>query len=239
MNGEVNNRLDTKRKFGLNNNQLKFIAMLTMLIDHMGLSLFPSVIALRAIGRISFPIFAYMIAEGCLYTRNRIKYLLSIFSLGALCQLVYFIAERSMYQNILLAFSFSILAIFSLDLIIKGKRARLIVLGALGFIVSAFVSLVLPMLLEKQGFMFDYGEYAFILPIIVYYMPNKWWKIGAMAIILSYRAYVSCWIHWFTLVPVVLLMLYNGERGKLRLKYMFYLFYPLHLVAIYLISLIV
>lgn len=48
----------------LSGNQLKIIAMITMLIDHIGVNLFPSVTILRVIGRLSFPIFAYMIAEG-------------------------------------------------------------------------------------------------------------------------------------------------------------------------------
>jgi len=230
---------EKKRKIGLNNNQLKIIAMLTMLIDHIGVSLLPSVITLRVIGRISFPIFAYMIAEGCHYTKNRPKYFISIFSLGFVCQLVYFIAERSMYQNILLGFSFAILAIFSLDLIISRRNALFITIGTVGFLASSFVTLVLPILLKEQGFMFDYGEYAFVLPIFVYYMPNKWRKTGGMAIILAYRAYISGWIHWFTLIPVALLMLYNGERGRLKLKYMFYIFYPAHLLIIYLIGMLI
>jgi len=56
---------------GLTNNQLKIIAMLAMLIDHVGMIIFPGIMALRYIGRIALPIFAYMIAEGCHYTRDR------------------------------------------------------------------------------------------------------------------------------------------------------------------------
>ena len=56
---------------GLTGNQLKLIALVTMTIDHIGMQLFPRVRLLRIIGRLAFPIFAYMIAEGCRYTRNR------------------------------------------------------------------------------------------------------------------------------------------------------------------------
>lgn len=65
----------------LSGNQLKIIAMITMLIDHIGVNLFPSVTIMRVIGRLSFPIFAYMIAEGCRYTRDRKK--LSLYDSGA------------------------------------------------------------------------------------------------------------------------------------------------------------
>ena len=54
----------------LSGNQLKIIAAISMTVDHLGFILFPSLIILRIIGRIAFPIFAYMIAEGCRYTKN-------------------------------------------------------------------------------------------------------------------------------------------------------------------------
>ena len=209
---ETNEQLLSKKKklgFGLNNNQLKIIAMITMLIEHIGVSLLPSVALLRIIGRISFPIFAYMIAEGCTYTKNRLKYFLTVFLLGFGCQTAYFIVMRSLYQNILLAFALAILAIFSLDAVIKKNDTLKKVLGTVGFLMSAFVSLVLPALLQSKGFAFDYGEYAFVLPIIIYYMPDKWWKIGTMTIILTYRALTLGWIHWFSLIPLALLALYK------------------------------
>ena len=63
--------MNSSRFPGLTGNQLKLIALITMTIDHIGFMLLPQVKILRAIGRIAFPIFAYMIAEGCQYTRNR------------------------------------------------------------------------------------------------------------------------------------------------------------------------
>ena len=64
-----------KPKLGLTNNQFKIIAMVSMLLDHMGLLFFPDEQIFRILGRIAFPIFAYMIAEGCRYTKTRAKYL--------------------------------------------------------------------------------------------------------------------------------------------------------------------
>ena len=58
----------------LSGNALKIIAAITMFIDHMGLMLFPKTLIFRYIGRLAFPIFAFMIAEGCRYTRNRLRY---------------------------------------------------------------------------------------------------------------------------------------------------------------------
>ena len=81
-----------KRKFGLTNNQLKIIAMVSMLLDHVGLLFFPEEPIFRILGRIAFPIFAYMIAEGCRYTKNRAKYLGMIAGMGIVFQLVYLVA---------------------------------------------------------------------------------------------------------------------------------------------------
>ena len=87
---------------------LKLIAAATMLIDHAGLLLFPGHRWMRIVVRIAYPLFAYSIAEGFRYTRNRVRYFLQIFILGVLCQIVYTIAEGELYFGILLTFSFSI-----------------------------------------------------------------------------------------------------------------------------------
>jgi hypothetical protein len=84
----------------------------------MGMLLFPGNMALRIIGRLAFPIYAYMIAEGCKYTRNRLRYFLSLFLLGAACQLVYFVVDGSLYFSVLITFSLSILTIYALDRVV-------------------------------------------------------------------------------------------------------------------------
>ena len=93
----------------LNGNQLKIIALVTMTIDHVGMYLLPQFVILRIIGRLSMPIFAYMIAEGCRYTKNKKYYLLLTLGVGLICQVVYWIAMQSLYQCILITFSLSIL----------------------------------------------------------------------------------------------------------------------------------
>mgnify|MGYP002512812198 CR=1 FL=1 len=69
---------------------LKLLAAACMLIDHAGMLLFPDKMWMRAVGRLAFPIFAYMIAEGCTYTRSRGKYFAQMAGLALVCQLVYF-----------------------------------------------------------------------------------------------------------------------------------------------------
>lgn len=228
-----------KQKFGLNNNQLKIIAIISMLIDHVGESLFPDVYILRVIGRLAFPIFAYMIAEGCKYTRNRAKYLGQIAALGIACQLVYFFAIGSLYQGILITFSLSIITIFAIDHFIKKKNVPSCILMILTVAAVIFVSAVMPIIFKKQGFALDYGALGLLMPIAVYYLKDKRLKLGASALILVTRALLYGDFRWFALLAIPLLCLYNGERGKANLKYLFYVFYPTHLVVIYLIELLV
>lgn len=67
----------------MNKNILKLLAALTMVIDHAGLLLFPQVAVLRWIGRISFPLFAFCVGDGCAYTRKPRAYLLRVLGLGS------------------------------------------------------------------------------------------------------------------------------------------------------------
>ena len=103
--------MKTKLFQGLTGNQLKILALIAMTCDHVGLQLFPGCQMLRVIGRLAFPIFAYMIAEGAKYTKNRTKYFFQMFGLGFICQLVYFFAMGSLYQCILITFSFSVVLV--------------------------------------------------------------------------------------------------------------------------------
>ena len=222
--------------FGLTNNQLKIIAMLSMLIDHVGMEIFPEYKILRIIGRLSFPIFAYMIAEGCFHTRNRKKYLLLMAGLGLGCQAVYTIACHSFYMNILLTFSMSVIIIFAIDEFLK-KKSKASFITAAGVILSViFITLVLPEIFKENGFKTDYGILGVLLPVAVYYSPDKKAKIIFTSAILILMALMSSDNQFFSLLSIPFIMLYNGKRGKYNMKYVFYIFYPAHLVIIYFIA---
>ena len=72
-----------------------------MAFDHIGVALFPKVAILRYIGRLAFPIFAFMIAEGAKYTRNKVKYFLMIFIIGVICQVFnYFFNNHDLFIHV-------------------------------------------------------------------------------------------------------------------------------------------
>lgn len=215
---------------GLSGNQLKIIALIAMTCDHVGLQLLPQLPLLRIIGRLALPIYAYMIAEGCRYTRNRRKYLGRMLLLAALCQVVYFVAMGSLYQCILVTFSLSVCLIYLVDgLKQPGKGWRFY--GAL--MIVFILCVVLPDLWHGTDFQIDYGIWGVLLPVMIYIGSTKGLVIGLILLALECGG-----VQWWGLAAVPLLMLYNGQRGKLPIGNLFYIYYPLHLVVIYGISLL-
>lgn len=225
--------IQTKRFSGLTGNQLKLIAMFAMTCDHVGLQLFPDVLLLRILGRLAMPIYAYMIAEGCRYTRSMRRYLLRLASLGALCQVVYFFALGSLYQGILVTFSLSVCQIWALDRL----QSRPTVSGRLlagGVLLGVFLlCVVLPDFLP--GFEIDYGLMGVLLPVLIYFGKPVQNYLLAGLILLGF-AYGG--LQWWGLAAIPLLSVYNDQRGKYNLGKLFYIYYPLHLMVIYGISLL-
>ena len=230
--------IQQNKKFGLTNNQLKIIVMITMVIDHVGVALFPYEQTLRIIGRISLPIFAFMIAEGCRYTKNRTKHLLVISSMAIVFQLFYLIFMSDLYQGILITFSLSIGIIYALDSFIKNPSLKNRLLMAFAILIILFIGIACPEIFGKYGFAIDYGAWGLFLPVIIYFAPGKWFKLAAASLLIVGMSIFSSPLQWWALMAIPLLALYNGERGKHKMKYFFYIFYPLHLVIIYLIAIL-
>ena len=206
--------IQTKKFPGLTGNQLKLIALVSMTCDHVGVQLFPKVLLLRIIGRLALPIFAYMIAEGCRYTRNRKKYLLRMASLAAVCQVVYFFAMKSLYQCILVTFSLSVCLIYAMDRWQQRRDgiSRLLALGTLG---TAFVlCVVLPDFLP--GFEIDYGLMGVMLPVLIYFGRPVQNYLLAGLILLGFTYGGN---QWWSLVAIPLLAVYNEQRGKYNIAF--------------------
>ena len=100
----------------LSGNALKIIAVLSMLCDHIGMFFFPKIAIMRIIGRLAFPIFAFMIAEGAAHTRNKLRYLSTVALIAAALQTVYFLYEKSLTMCVFVTFTFALVLIFLFDL---------------------------------------------------------------------------------------------------------------------------
>ena len=242
-----------QNKIGLNGNILKILACIFMLMDHMGYILWPEIEWLRWVGRLAFPIFAFFIAEGCKYTRNKYRYFGVILCLGLIMALIQYLATNELYINIFLTFSVSILLVYFLHYIKKiifenstpkMSVAYFAILLALAIIVTLFVDSIVN---------FDYGFWGILVPVFfsipntrginvpesIIKFDNLYSKLlfGLIGlIILSIGNSMS--YQWICLFALVLLSLYNGERGKINIKYFFYIFYPAHIALLYLIKMV-
>ncbi len=234
------------RRFGLSGNALKILAALSMLCDHVGLVFFPDEKIFRIVGRLALPIFAFMIAEGCRYTRNKFRYFVTVFALAMVCQTVYFVYAGDTYMNILVTFSLSILTVYALQSFKEAwldkestwlKKTAFFFLFALSVGAVYFLNTVLTI---------DYGFYGCMLPVFAaLFHPTanaseeylgRWDKIpihvaslavGTLLLALSLRS-----VQYWSFMALIPLLLYSGKRGKLRMKYFFYVFYPLHLLLL-------
>jgi len=220
----------------LTGNQLKIIAMLAMTFDHIGVQILTENELLRIIGRLAFPIFAYMIAEGSQYTRNRKRYLITLAGIGMLCQTVYFFVSESLYQCIFVTFSLSVLLIYAIDNAKEKKNALNIIFLILAMIFVYVVAEILPDVLKNTDFEIDYGLWGIMLPVFVYLGSDKMKKLLLFIVGVSMVAAYYGGIQWFSLFSVLLIACYNEKRGKVNMKYLFYIYYPLHLAVIYGVS---
>ncbi len=236
----------TKRPGGLSGNALKLIAAASMLIDHVGLMFFPRSMMFRLIGRLAFPIYAFMIAEGCRYTKNRAKYFLTVFLLGAFCQVVYYITARSLYFSVLITFSLSILTLYALQFFRESvfdpgcAPAKKLLSGLV------FASAVAGVWLLNRLATIDYGFWGCMLPVFAGAfrrrygtIPDRldpldkdWIHLGMLGLGALILSLDLGGIQIYSLMALPLLACYSGRRGKGNLKYFFYIFYPVHLAAL-------
>lgn len=212
---------------------LKIIGIVSMTIDHIGFFLFPQNIVLRMIGRLAYPIFAYMIAEGCCHTRNKMRYFCTMLGAACACSAFAYFTEGNLYQSIFTTFSCSVLLIFTLEKAIQStEKAKKIwwycLVAAITLLYFGGFQLRLIPGLET-----DYGFLGIITPVLVWLGQSKAEKLMGLAFGLCLISEELGVIQLYSLAAVVVLMYYNGERGKYSLKWLFYGYYPLHIAALY------
>lgn len=230
---------------------LKIIALITMFIDHIGYVIFPNHFWLRYIGRIAFPIYAFLISEGLKKTSNIKKYLRNLLILALISELFY---DLCFNKNINLFYKTNTvytLFIASLSIYLYNKNSNSI-LKYLSLLLGLSISYILKT---------DYDILGVLLIFIFYFLHNKYeyliygiiWVnikyLSNISYILQYifnkniylpNIYVinSLGLYLFTIVPFLIIMFYNNKKGK-NIKYIFYILYPLHLFILCIIKLFI
>lgn len=220
---------------------LKWIAIVTMLIDHIGAVLFENGfikaynqqlpgafsysvthmiwyadIWMRKIGRIAFPIFCFLLVEGFFHTSNRKKYALRLGIFALVSEIPFDLAFRSSileftYQNVMVTLLIGFLTIWAMEVLRQKNPAWMVVAAGVG---------VLAGYLAKS----DYSWKGIILILVFYffyYEPVEKTIAGCLALLWEAPA---C----FAFLPI---NLYNHKRGR-SLKYFFYWFYPVHILIL-------
>lgn len=237
--------LQTKTTGFLSGNTLKLLAAVFMLIDHVGMIFFPQALIFRMIGRLAMPIFAYMVAEGCRYTRSPIRYLLGLGICLIICQIVLFIGSADTDLCILATFCLGALVTFCLQrlkaALFDGSFFFKKLFWGVGFLV-----LTLGIRSLCRYVYMAYGFWGCMLPVFasLFHMPDsaprflrrldsKWLHIATFTVGLLLLCRNSVWIQYYSLFSLPFLLCYNGTRGKAKIKYFFYIFYPVHLALLY------
>ncbi len=209
---------------------LKWIAVISMIADHFAVSIYSCIwgrgtdiySALRAVGRIAFPIYCFLLVEGFCHTRSVRRYLRNLIIFALISEIPFNMAVfgHIFYpkgQNVYFTLALGLCAMLLLKRF-EGVSANRLFIQAI--IIAAF--LVLGQQLEVD---YHWKGIAFI--ILFYYLEefkigkSRTALIGAVAFALYERAAVLAFI------PIYF---YNGERGRQK-KYLFYAIYPLHLLA--------
>lgn len=158
---------------------LKLIAIVTMLIDHTGALLFPEMRMLRTIGRIAFPIFAWLLVQGFIHTSDRRQYGLRffLFALAAEIPYAYLNAEMAYRPEHFNVMYLLLLGLILLSVVEKAEnffRDRNF-LGCLGMSVVAFGIVIFPDVVQyyNTDFALSYGTYGLVMMLIFYWTRNQ------------------------------------------------------------------
>lgn len=238
-------------KIGINSFVLHLLAMALMLCDHLWASLVPIDI-LTWLGRIAFPLFAFMIVQGYSHTKSLKKYLLRLLLCALITEIPFnlFCSGQWFYpihQNVLWTFLLSLLCIHAIEKVRGRGKWWLTILVAIAVGTGGYL----------LGFvaMTDYYGYGVLTVIGLYLFRGRRWYclLGQTAVLW----WINCGMMGGLTVPVTVagqtveipqqgmamlamipIMLYNGKQGPHNrwIQYAFYLFYPVHLLLLAILS---
>ncbi|AYA99739.1 TraX family protein [Lachnoanaerobaculum umeaense] len=213
--------------------QLKYIAFLSMLIDHVnnaivtplldggGFLLYLSNI-FSILGRIAFPIFVFFIVEGFFKTKDRRKYLLTLMLFGVISEVPFDMFTSKTFfnlywNNMMFTLALCLVTIWIID-IIKRKITN----KALWYITSIII--VILFCLVAMGLSLDYDYHAILAAYIFYIFYDK-------PLIGAGLGYLSIIKELYSILGFAMTIGYNGKRGR-QYKYLNYLFYPVHILIL-------
>ena len=227
----------------LSNFDLKLIAIITMTIDHIGVVFgTPFYNLLRAVGRLSFPIFAFLLTEGYVHTKSFGKYFFRLLVLAVVSEVIYdYIFYGSFIylgaNNIFFTLALGLLTLWLLDksrTLVKKYFKEKIDLTIILPITYLLIIVVMGLIAEFLNF--SYGMLG-ILVISFFYLFKKNFPLTVLSVSLS-TLILGDTMQYFSLLSLILIYFYNKKLAK-KSKMFFYLYYPLHILVLGVIKMLI
>jgi len=209
----------------LHGTSLKIIAMLSMFVDHSAVifvdsTKYPHVYEImRTFGRLAFPIFCFLIVEGYYHTHNIKKYLGRLLLFAIISEIPFDLMVASVpgthfgHQNVFFTLFLGLLTVCCID-----ANRKNVYMNFISIIISCLTAYFLKA---------DYSYYGILQILFFYYMKNMpLYRILGIGMLNMYMGQP------FGVVALLFIELYNGKRG-FNIKYLTYLFYPIHLLVLY------
>lgn len=221
----------------LNSNSMKIIAIIAMVLDHIALAFIPLTNFLyyifRVVGRVTAPIMFYSLANGFHYTKNKFRYGCRLLLFAIISQIPYSLFIHDTFfqyndYNVLFTLLLGLLALYAL------YDVNNYIIKILLFVGSCFLSLFC-----------EFGIFGIILILLFYIFKYSKFKILYYSFVCLLYLIIKTFIENSLIIFVIfsglflcipLFMADNCKKGKLNLKYLFYAFYPFHLIVLYLIE---
>ena len=218
---------------------IKIIACVTMVLDHIKYAI-PETegILTNYFGRLAFPLYAFLLTEGYVHTKKKKKYYYRMIIFAIISQIPFMLFRTLVGEWKMLNIMFTLLlGLIAITVYDKEKRK--------------YISIPIIILLIWMGKILkvDYGWYGVTTVILLYLLKNNKSFIPfsyLLLLIFYYYSRIKSFNFGTEIILYILfswsstfiMMIYNGKEGK-KLKYFYYIFYPLHMIIIYLISLVI
>ncbi len=255
---------DNKSFGGISSDTLRLLATVFMLADHLWASVIPGNRWLTDIGRLAFPIYAFMISEGYIHTSDSKKYLKRLLFFAFVSEIPFNLFYSGSVidpfnQNVLFTFVWGLLAIMQID---KIKRNVFLKSEKPAIVLQPVIKALLMIALISFGAKFTFTDYKFsgYLTVVMFYIfrgfPFAWlcqlvgmvylnwiWFKGEILLIEFFGRVLEIPNQAYAVFALVFIWMYNGKKKKSAKtgisRYGFYLFYPAHMLVLYFIQQII
>ena len=241
----------TSRHFDISTAALHIIAMTLMLMDHLWATLLPAQEWLTCVGRIAFPIFAFMSVEGYFHTHNFKKYLTRLFIFALLSEIPFDLMYGGtwfypVHQNVIWTFILGLFGIHIMETVREKKKTPV-------FVLTAILVTIAGGLLGTLTMVDYYGIGVLTVFIFYFFRGRKWWCLlgqsaalywvnvdllgGLMYPVRFFGIEFELCQQGLALLALVPIWLYRGRQGyhSKPFQYLCYAFYPVHMLILVLI----